>query len=545
MYEEQEKDSMDTVEKSVKAAKAIQNATHKGTLFSMIQCGGNPYGMMVTIWQNRSIIKKIAAVFIALPILFLLMLPSVIFDDITANPEIPILNHDATVLQNIKSAELEIWSILKQSHDAVIIEIDAEIANLSENEKGVVIDEYAAMNSFQSGLLLSQYSISKEYTEINIADFILTVSAFQEQLFSYTVSYSERTNEEGEVSIVYEYTVTYAGNDFFVDTIFQLNEEREQIAAYYAENLMTYLYGSQYQSNAGASVSAEVLRYEEWIRKYAEQYGISEYFHLICAIMMAESGGRVADVMQSSECPYNTKYPNKPNAIDDPEYSIDCGVHYLADCLQSAGALSPADTGKISLALQGYNFGNGYISWALQNYGGYTEANALEFSEMMKKKMGWNTYGNPRYVQDVLKYIVPVGNGKWGSPFVGKNWLTAVTSEFGNRIDPINGQAGAYHTGLDIAYPTGTPINAVGDGVVLVAAETNNGYGKHIEIDHGNGVITLYGHCNALFVAEGQRVVKGQVIGEVGTTGRVTGPHLHIEFIVNGVKENPRDFIEV
>ena len=68
-----------------------------------------------------------------------------------------------------------------------------------------------------------------------------------------------------------------------------------------------------------AQVSAEVLAYSDLIKKYAEQYGIPQFFDVICAVMMAESGGRVPDVMQASECPYNTKYPKKPNGITEYE----------------------------------------------------------------------------------------------------------------------------------------------------------------------------------------------------------------------------------
>jgi len=80
---------------------------------------------------------------------------------------------------------------------------------------------------------------------------------------------------------------------------------------------------------------------------------------------------------------FSLKYPNTPGGITDPEYSINVGIQNLADCLSQAGAEDPADIERISLALQGYNFGSGYISWALRNYSGYTELSAIEFSEMM------------------------------------------------------------------------------------------------------------------------------------------------------------------
>ncbi len=108
--------------------------------------------------------------------------------------------------------------------------------------------------------------------------------------------------------------------------------------------------------------------------------------------------------MQASESGFNTEYPKTPGGITDPEFSISVGIQTLADCLSMAGAGGPEDIERISLALQGYNFGSGYISWALRNYGGYSELNALEFSDMMARHMGWPSYGDPQYVAHVLRY---------------------------------------------------------------------------------------------------------------------------------------------
>lgn len=96
-------------------------------------------------------------------------------------------------------------------------------------------------------------------------------------------------------------------------------------------------------SSTVSPVSAEVEAYEPVIRIYAKQYGIEEYVELIKAVMMQESGGQGSDPMQSSESGYNTRYPREPNGITDPEYSIECGVQALKDCLQSAGVENPVD----------------------------------------------------------------------------------------------------------------------------------------------------------------------------------------------------------
>ena len=146
-------------------------------------------------------------------------------------------------------------------------------------------------------------------------------------------------------------------------------------------------------------------------------------------MMMQESGGQGTDPMQCSESGYNTRYPHAPNSITDPEYSIDVGVHTLADVLNMAGVESPIDLDHISLALQGYNFGPGYISWALANYGGYSELNAIEFSDMMAARYGWAGYGDKAYVSHVLRYY-PIGRY-----FVGEGSAAMVAvaqSQIGN-----------------------------------------------------------------------------------------------------------------
>ena len=98
------------------------------------------------------------------------------------------------------------------------------------------------------------------------------------------------------------------------------------------------------------------------------------------------------------------EYQNTTGNITDPEYSITVGIQNLATCLTQAGADSPENIDRVSLALQGYNFGSGYISRAFANYGCYSELNALELSSMMAQRQGWLSYGAPYYVQHMLRY---------------------------------------------------------------------------------------------------------------------------------------------
>lgn len=183
-------------------------------------------------------------------------------------------------------------------------------------------------------------------------------------------------------------------------------------------------------SGGGAKtpVSEEVNAYTPLIQLYAKQHGIPQYVELVKAVMMQESGGRGSDPMQASECSYNTRYPNTPGAITDPEYSVNVGIQNLAASLAQAGVESPIDIERISLALQGYNYGNGYIRWALENYGGYSAQNAAEFSDMMAARLGWSSYGDRQYVSHVLRYY-PISGAFMGC---GQAMVEVALTQVGN-----------------------------------------------------------------------------------------------------------------
>jgi murein DD-endopeptidase MepM/ murein hydrolase activator NlpD len=121
---------------------------------------------------------------------------------------------------------------------------------------------------------------------------------------------------------------------------------------------------------------------------------------------------------------------------------------------------------------------------------------------------------------------------------VDGGWLS---SSFGWRIDPFSGQK-SFHEGLDFPSEFGTPIVAAASGKVIFA-DVHPQYGKMVEIDHGNGLVTRYAHASRLFVKEGDFIVRGQKVAAVGSTGRATGPHLHFEVRLNGVPQNPARFL--
>lgn len=138
---------------------------------------------------------------------------------------------------------------------------------------------------------------------------------------------------------------------------------------------------------------------------------------------------------------------------------------------------------------------------------------------------------------------VYTGGGNFASP-LGANWRGMVTSEFGWRPNPFGGSGGEGHAGLDLGAPKGTPIHAARDGVVSSVVDSgSSGYGYHVVIDHGDGMVTLYGHCSKVYVRSGQAVKQGDVIAAVGSTGRSTGNHLHFEIRVNGKAVNPRNYL--
>ena len=182
-------------------------------------------------------------------------------------------------------------------------------------------------------------------------------------------------------------------------------------------------------SENSESLSDEVLAYTSVIQQYASQYGIPEYVSAIQAIMMQESGGRGTDPMQCSESPYNTRFSHSPGSITDPNYSIKVGVQTFADCISQAGCSSPQDMNKLKLAWQGYNYGNGYIGWALQR-GGYTEANALQFSQEQAASHGWSSYGDPEYVPHVMRYYS--GGSLFAGLFGSQQIVSVAMGQIGN-----------------------------------------------------------------------------------------------------------------
>ncbi len=122
---------------------------------------------------------------------------------------------------------------------------------------------------------------------------------------------------------------------------------------------------------------------------------------------------------------------------------------------------------------------------------------------------------------------------------IADGWFS---SNYGWRLDPFTGQK-SFHEGIDFPAEVGTAILAAASGKVIYA-DVHPAYGRMVEIDHGNGLISRYAHASALLVKEGDLVVRGQRIARVGTSGRSTGPHLHFEVRLNGAPQNPARFLQ-
>lgn len=124
-----------------------------------------------------------------------------------------------------------------------------------------------------------------------------------------------------------------------------------------------------------------------------------------------------------------------------------------------------------------------------------------------------------------------------GYPYPG-----TITSTFGHRENPFSGEGIETHKGIDIRAAWGSPVKAMAKGEVEFAG-LRGGFGNCIMIKHGNGFETLYGHLSKILVSVGEKIDIGQQIGNVGSTGRSTGPHLHYEIHKNGEKIDPKNFL--
>lgn len=167
----------------------------------------------------------------------------------------------------------------------------------------------------------------------------------------------------------------------------------------------------------------------------------------------------------------------------------------------------------------------------------YTDAKKAEDEEKNKNNGSGSSGGNSGGGT-----TAPSSSG-WMYPL--PSGVAYISSTYGYRVDPVTGQRGAFHGGVDFACAKGTPVYASRAGTVNVAEWGNYIYGNYVTINHGDGFSSLYGHMTSFIVVSGQYVTQGQLIGYVGSTGKSTGPHLHFGIYYNGSSVNPMNYVSL
>lgn len=235
---------------AVKTGKALAGSA-KGA-------AAGPYGMLAAgLWENRKLVGKLLAVLAALlmlPVMFIMMLPSLIFGtDGLDNASGDALNDNSVIMENIAETESCIENILREKHDALLEDIQAEAEALGSDCEYSITDEFADQIIYESTLIISQFCASQgDYTEINLKKLEKLLREHTDDIFSYStyVTSREETDEEtGESYTIYhyEYVVEYAGDGYFADNVFFLSEDQNTIASEYASNLHLFLFDSVYQ----------------------------------------------------------------------------------------------------------------------------------------------------------------------------------------------------------------------------------------------------------------------------------------------------------
>lgn len=506
-----------------------------------------PFGAVIgAAIQNRETFKKAVAGIVSLlliPVLFIVMLPGLVFGNLSENTGA--LTSNSRINENIRAANEAIVEVLQECHDEVLADVNAAASRVPESDAVSITDPYAYYISVNANQLIAQFCASKDnYRDINVTELKRVIRANKDGLFTYDVSTETVTMEvtvdagaEGEAGegtdsqtqtvtfTRHNFVINYAGDSYFADHVFHLNDKQKKVADAYAENL-TLFFGSSASGVATANVSDEVLRYRATVEQIAAKYGMTPYVELILAVMMQESGGRGLDVMQAAEGGFNKKYPHVPNGITDPEYSIECGIQELKYALDKAGCTGPTDLDRIKLALQGYNYGSGYIDWAMERDGGYTKANAIAYSDMMCARPNWpySRYGDKEYVDHVLRYYIITSTG--GTyPANGMQIPHYLQTDYGNI--PYGGGSiatsgcGPTSFAMVASYLTGktiTPVDAVswcGNSYYKPGVGTYWSYFAAAASHFGCGSVTQTNDPNNVLKAlsEGHPVISSQSAG--------------------------------
>lgn len=241
------------------AAGSAKSAVKTGKAIAIAAKGAasGPYGLIAAgLWENRKIVLIVLlslGFLFLLPILFILMLPSLIFgnsglDDVPDN----VLNDNTVIMENMAETESSIEEILRQKHEALLVEIEAEANSLGSNTEYSITDDFADRIIYESTLIISQFCASQaDYKEINLSKLESMLRAKTDDIFSYSLFVSSREEYDentGESTTIYhyEYTVEYAGDTYYRDNVFELTDEQTETAAQYASNLYAFLFDTVY-----------------------------------------------------------------------------------------------------------------------------------------------------------------------------------------------------------------------------------------------------------------------------------------------------------
>lgn len=282
------------------------------------------------------------------------------------------------------------------------VEQSAKVTIFKSHQKSKrIIDNYASRSSkidsdTVKNININKYSYSIKSTPIKQNDAQMkSLFTYKSKLKSKEQTIASNTSKKviDNISTLIKSTMTFVKNTISsISTLIGLGIGALLLVVV---SLFIGIFASFTDNSVyGASLSPlseEVIAYTDTITEYAEKYGVEEYIALIQAIMMVESKGLGNDPMDAGI------YINQ--VIYNPEYSIEIGVKYLANCLNKANVTSPADTEKIYLSIQGYDFKDDYIIWALNNFNGYSKSNAQVYHDQFLSD------GDINYVNHVMQYI--------------------------------------------------------------------------------------------------------------------------------------------
>lgn len=260
MTDDRQNNNNSSLSTAANAAGFAKGAIKTGKIVSGAAKGAaaGPYGMLAAgLWENRNLVGRIivvGCVLFMLPVLFLTMLPSLIFGtDGLENASKDTLNNPNVIMENLAVTEGSIEEILREKHDAVIESIHSEADKLGNNCEYSITDDFADSIIHESSMIISQFCASQnDYKEIKLSKMERTLRRNLDKLFSYSVTSSTHAKEDEvtkEISVItyYEYVVEYAGSDYFTNEVFSLTPEQQTLAEDYALNMQRFLYSNVYQ----------------------------------------------------------------------------------------------------------------------------------------------------------------------------------------------------------------------------------------------------------------------------------------------------------